>query len=813
MAYIVKTELTLSDAAAASLDVPIPAEVIEDDLMVMFISQDGGPTTIAVTVNTGWTLATGTQAIGQFQRTVCFYKLAGASEVDAVLTGAADDWIVTFVVVRNAHLVTPVGPDDKVTSANSTTAFLDSVALTTTQDNTLILECWGFDGSGKFIPEIPNDITNVSKANNVNAISQYVGYRNFLTAGTTVPVRMLYESASEGGTSISIAIRDADPALPQMGPDAVRSFDPVKRYGGTTTQVAAANGFIRHDSISAWLTHTSVVPAAIGGVSIGGAATGFTEVTLANTQSPWGNFTGISQTTSGVDATGRWVGTLHTMASLDLTAKLVAVEFFYNVIIVNRQGPRGALIYFEDSTGGWAAYQLSVLKGLLANVPRTAIISIDNDTPIGTGGSFNKADVIRVGYLWHKVTTNVTAAIFYVKNFITLDRVTYVDGCLQAPVKPTFIDTVLTQQGLKDMASVQGAGQALIKNAIRLSNGTRNVYYAAAATSQEMPLPTDLLYRVPALSDGARFRINAQAGSTVDLTSCILATQVQQRFIIEATASAAASYNFAGASIIGYEINNDNTVTINLATLSGCSILSNAGGLDSCNIVAQTAPVLTSNPGLLVGNSFAANGTYGIEATTPGTFDFEGNVFTGYGADASATAAFYNNSGGLITLNIPVGGQIPTVTNGAAASTVIISPTTVIITGAQVADSVEMRRFSDSLLLETFTGSGSKNVAAHIGVNVYFRRLDGTQIIASSFPNPLVIVSGDNGTVPLFSGQEVQIGNVGDIAGQIWDYPAASATTVASLGEALAAQPASLTVINNGVKSASLLIPHTTNLP
>ena len=53
-----------------------------------------------------------------------------------------------------------------------------------------------------------------------------------------------------------------------------------------------------------------------------------------------------------------------------------------------------------------------------------------------------------------------------------------------------------------------------------------------------------------------------------------------------------------------------------------------------------------------------------------------GNAYTGYGADASTDAAIYNNSGGLVTIEIPLGGQVPTVRNGARASTSIVSPDT-----------------------------------------------------------------------------------------------------------------------------------------
>jgi len=689
MAYIVTTEQTLSEAAANELDVFIPAAVQEDDLMIMFVTQDGGATNILVTVATGWTLLSGSQAGSQGQRTVCYYKIATASETDPLLTGATDDWIVSFVVMRNTNLVTPIADFDITDSANSTSNFLDSGALTTTQDNVVILEAWGFDGSCKLVPETPSNITNLTKENNISTCAQYLGYRNFLTTGTTVPIRMLSENSSEGGTVISLAVRDVDPLSPKMGPDCIRAFDPIKRYGGISTQAFNANGFIRHDLPLTWLDHTNITATTIDGIDVAGAATLFLEQATNSTISVWGSFTGISQTTSGINSTGRWVGATHTITSVDLTAKILSLEFSISSTVTSRFGVRGCIIYLQSSNGGWAAYQLSRRQGMFNSVPITAFISIDNATPLETAGSFDVTDVVQVAYLWHKTTSSTSAIAMRVKNLITLDRVTYVDGSLEAPVTPTFARQVLGGNGTFGIASIQGAGQAILRQAIRLGDGTRNIFYDATATSQELPLNSDLVWQVPALANGSRFRINATANSTINLTSCIISSESLQKFIIESTSSTAAAYNFSGLSLIGYQVENDTTVTINGTTFSKCVIQSNAGGLLNCNIGSQAAPVLSSDPAKLIGNDFIANAvapTYGIELNTVGTYNFNGNTFSGYGADASSTAFIFNNSGGLITLNLNGTDQTPTVTNGVGASTVLAS-TPVNISATVLADS------------------------------------------------------------------------------------------------------------------------------
>ena len=67
------------------------------------------------------------------------------------------------------------------------------------------------------------------------------------------------------------------------------------------------------------------------------------------------------------------------------------------------------------------------------------------------------------------------------------------------------------------------------------------------------------------------------------------------------------------------------------------------------------------------------NGGHGLECSVSGSYDFYGNTFTGFGASGTPSAAFYNNSGGDITLNILANGDSPTVYNAPDGSHTIIN--------------------------------------------------------------------------------------------------------------------------------------------
>lgn len=110
-------------------------------------------------------------------------------------------------------------------------------------------------------------------------------------------------------------------------------------------------------------------------------------------------------------------------------------------------------------------------------------------------------------------------------------------------------------------------------------------------------------------------------------------------------------------------------ITQNSATLTGCDI-SNSTAVEA---------LLSNNPGSISGCNFVSGGSgHAVRCDTVGTYSWSANTDTGYtgtrGSNltpvfGSADAMFYNNSGGLITLNVTSGGQQPSVRNGAGATT------------------------------------------------------------------------------------------------------------------------------------------------
>lgn len=930
MAYIVNREATLSDGAVNNVDVSMPAGHQVDDLIVMFVTQDTGGT-IAFPV--GWTEMT-TQATSQGQRTAAYYILA-LTDADPdinITSSAVEEIIVSAVLVRGVDTTTPINGNNRTNSANSTSNFLDSGTVTTTEVNCLVLQCIGFDGIAKLIPDDPSSCVNLTKEINGGCV-QVVTYLNQLTAAATPVVKYLSEVAAEGGTCLTIAINDSAPATAKLSPMTTQAYTVFKRYGGITTAATSVAAFIRHDAVTfeqlSAITATTIDSNLVLNHAL-------TQIAVQSTTSLWGSMTGINTAVSALGGTGRWTGATHAVSSTNMAGKIFSVEVMISAVTTTLVGVKGIIVYFQDSANNWAAFTISRRAGLLANLTYVAQVDLENQTALDSSGVIDWADITRIAFMSHRIGTATTAVALRFQNAILLDKTIIVDGSLEAPATSAFADQVLNGHGPYLLSSVQGSGQALWKSGVQFGNNSRKTVVDASATSHELPLAANAsilrrFWGVRPLSAAARYMIDAGADDTINLTACVVATAVRQNFVIAATSSSSATYSFTGASIVGWDVQHlASGVTISGATLKNCAVQLTDGTISGCNISSPSGPITTNNPAKVSTNIFTSAGTgHAVTGTAVGTFNFFGNTFTGYGADASTDAAFYNNSGGLITLTLAAGDSTPTFRNGAAASTVI-NAAPVTITATVLADSriqlfnvttateinnvfeattsysfsvtsqastndvirmrVTKKGFTPISLTGVFTASGIAFLPAQVADEVYDAYgLDGAAItkfeidlanldfdlnVGSNFlgaelyawysfaltsadgvrsfygsitaidvgnlrlNNSVVDVKLDNQTTTnVFQNDNIRIYRADDA------YPVVNPTsggggmdinwrnvvyTVSVGGSGLTpaesaaltaietnsvSLPAKMTVINDGVKNASLLIPHTTNLP
>jgi len=116
--------------------------------------------------------------------------------------------------------------------------------------------------------------------------------------------------------------------------------------------------------------------------------------------------------------------------------------------------------------------------------------------------------------------------------------------------------------------------------------------------------------------------------------------------------------------------------TISDSSFNLCGLITLTGALDGCAINESTATsaVTTADLDKITSTTFVSDGTgHAVTITTAGTYDWDANQESGYGATGTTNATVYNNSGGSVTINVINGGSTPTYLNGAGASTTIVA--------------------------------------------------------------------------------------------------------------------------------------------
>ena len=93
--------------------------------------------------------------------------------------------------------------------------------------------------------------------------------------------------------------------------------------------------------------------------------------------------------------------------------------------------------------------------------------------------------------------------------------------------------------------------------------------------------------------------------------------------------------------------------------------------------------MIASNPATISGCTFISSGTkHAIEITTPGTYSFVSNSFSGYATEHGTTGneVIYNNSSGAVTLNVSgTGTGTISYRNGSGATTTVSSSASLVI--------------------------------------------------------------------------------------------------------------------------------------
>lgn len=696
MAWIVAAESDLS-SSSASYTQPIPDGHQSGDILLAILSQDGGGTTIAVS---GWTQI-GTQAAAGAQRTTAFWKLAASSsEADLSATGATDEWAVTILVVRGANTSTPIDVQARADFASNVSS-MAAPASTTTSANALAIWAWGADGSNNYLlPDAPASAREVAKVNQ-GTIAHIVGAYNAASAAA-LPTPSARLTLSDGGQALTIAIKDADGSA---APRVSQLPATIKLFSSFSTL---------HESLS--FAAISDIAGSIGGVTCYTGAPTPVVSTAVLPASGWGGVIALGTATTASAASGMWVGGVQTISSTNMAGRLFSVEIGYSEQTRVELMVDGLIVVFRDNSGNWAAFRATGNSGgFRANVLYRIFIDVDAFTPIASSGTIDWTQITGLGFAARRGTTATTSARnIWLHSANLHDKTIVVGGSASLPVTQEAVAGLTAPWEYAGQSSLQGGSQTLIRSSLQLGDGSTatRVRFVGGSLAFPRQHASSLAARFWAVDeDAAEVRVKASGSDVIDLSSSVLSTEVRQAFVIDPASNAGATFNFAGAVFVGWNVTNSvSGVVFNGASFANChTITLLGGGMEGCSVSGSPAAsaVVTSDPGQISDTVFVAGDGHAVEITTPGTYAFAGNTFSGYGANGTTDAAVYNNSGGAVTLNITGGGDTPTVRNGTGASTTVNGGATLTLTGLIAG--------SDIVILDAGTTTERVNVDANAG--------------------------------------------------------------------------------------------------
>lgn len=344
------------------------------------------------------------------------------------------------------------------------------------------------------------------------------------------------------------------------------------------------------------------------------------------------------------------------------------------------------------------------------------IVNAGNADTIAVAGTLSASDVRRYGF-WRGGLGVLTGQACFGPLW-AMDTQVLAGGTVSTPLNLADVVRAVADQKLRLSAQLQGNSQALMLQAVQFGNGGPNpVVLNLDSTAIEFPARKNAAAKIVnynGIDDSVGLTYYPGATDTIIHRSSVISSANKYHWRIHASASASATYDFTGLSLIGagdvqlravttftgMTFTDCPTITQNSAVISGCSFA------DSKVISAALADMDN-----ISGCEFVSSGTgHAIEVGgAASTITLSGNTFTGYAVSNGSTgneAVYVNIATGTVTLNIVGGGNVPSIRT-AGATVVVNANVSVTLTGLK--NLTEVRVFNAGTTTE-IAGTGAESV-------------------------------------------------------------------------------------------------------
>lgn len=713
MAYIVDYDVTYAAAAALNTICNMPQHQTGDLLLAIVTMNSGSPST-GTGGTAGW--ATWTTNATVTANTSGYTWLAATAANNTLSLTTADDYCCTIISIRDWDGTTPFDVTPNISGSTTASSAPANVAITPTNNNTLTLYMMSVAGVATAVHSPPGfhhliSYDNQGTNDTNSAVTQSVCWYQHRTGGTAVPVPTWDSSLSGAYARMTFAIRNATTGrIPAYIDDS--TLPATKLFGGHSV----LNGV----SLTGSLTMTGNMTngkttSYVAGASTNGADLGINPFSAG--------FSKASATQAATALTGFEVNVGTQAFTTDLlvgsviggTPKMGA----FGIGTIN-QG--GCVVRIGTAASVWKAYQVAA-KDASPSTAERVVFTIQPGyagTQYGTAGSYTGASGTTLIQLLSNqpsfASTVIWSEFYRARAHIIAggDSTTPVDTDGMASVGKSYRLPVIQKTG----------GYGLLSYVPIQIGGGDVVNFQIDAGSLQFPRRYDttkkeIAYHAADNSLGISYA--GKSGDVIKHTNSVITSPTSYYWNINAAATSAATWDFTGLVVVNASVTLRNVTTFSGMSFSNCSLVDatactvtqskvdiiataankfvvsgtsniNNTDFDTTGISAGIAMTQTATPSVFTYCNFTGSGTSGhaIEITSPGTYSFTGNKFTGYGGtggdnltpnSGSTSAAIYNNSGGLVTLQVAGGGDVPSVRNGVGATTDIQASASLTLTG------------------------------------------------------------------------------------------------------------------------------------
>lgn len=731
MAYFIDMAQTNGAAAVTAIAMNTPAHQA-GDLLVAYITVDSGTVTITTGTWTALPLAPA-NPVSNGTITYLLYRLATSSN-DLLSITTADAYTCGVYCFRDVDQTTPfdgVTPINQSAGAAAVTVTCSSV--TTQTANALVVYMCAFDGTTPQVLSNPGVmwIDGFDSTGTTATTSSHQAAAWYITrTASASPTATFLCNASNASTRVTFAIRNASGGrVPAYIDDVISP--------GTMITPAHHTAAVNNVTFTATLTNTSAVNGKTVAASTPTLGADFGINPYANAV---GRTAAITAATSlnGYEITltgGRNFSTGLVMGSL------IALNPKSGTFGLGSIAQGGIVARIGSAAGNWCAYQIAA-KNTSVTTENRYVFAIEpgyTTTSYGTPGS--AVNTSAVTYMQILMNCPAFAANAYLSELHQVFTQVIAGGDANFPVDADGLAVVGKSFRLP---VIQKVGSAVLSFAPIQIGGGDAVNFQIDAGALQFPrrynaAAKEIAYHASDNKVGISFA--GKSGDVIKLTNSVVTSPTTYYWEINAAATSAATWDFTGLTVVNATTTLRNVMTFDSMSFNNCPIITASGctvtnssiktlattansfvlnassviqncDINTTGITAGVAMSQVTTPSVFSGCTFTGSSSTGhaIEITTAGTYTFSGNVFSGYGAGGTNSAAIYNNSGGLVTINVTSGGSGAaqlTVRNGAGASTTINANVQITLTGLQ--NPSEVRVFLAGTTTEV-SGTGNESV-------------------------------------------------------------------------------------------------------